>query len=325
MTCKVCQKEINPRLLLKNKGDFGDIYRCPKCQITFVSPQPSDEVLNEYYNGMYLDLTVSFDEKKMKWAQRSMRGYLKVLKKLNVEPTAEITFLDLGGGLGYYRKAAAENNLHSILVEKDPISVQFAKKHLKLENIIEKDLTEFFSSNDEQYDIVFFRHVIEHVKDPSTIIQGISNLLKTNGILIIETDNNAGIELLIKDGVRKFYLDLYKKSFNNVSFLKLLIKRPFAVDPPRHLFGFRMRNLSMLLTSQSLSSKVKIHYRLGHPIYWPNIPSTSAKQIIKSFLKLNLKAGFRLTISYLNLVFRKSLQLVGLSSGICIYAQKLSK
>ncbi len=325
MICKVCQKEINPRLLLKNKGDFGDIYRCPKCEITFVSPQPSEEVLNEYYNGMYSDLTVSFDKKKMKWAQHSIRGYLKVLKKLNVKPKAEITFLDLGGGLGYYTKAAAENNLHSILVEKDPVSVQFAKQHLKLENIIEKDLTEFFNSNDEQYDIVFFRHVIEHVKDPTSIIHGISNLLKTNGILIIETDNNAGIEILIKEGVRKFYLDLYKKSFKNVSYIKLLTKRPFAVDPPRHLFGFRMRNLSMLLKSQNISPKEKIHYRLGHPIYWPNIPSTNPKQVIKSFLKLNLRAGFRLTISYLNLLFRKSLQLVGLSSGICIYAQKQSE
>lgn len=325
MICKVCQTEINPRLLLKNKGSFGDVYRCPKCEITFVSPQPSDEVLNEYYNGMYSDLTVSFDEKKMKWAQHSMRGYLKVLKRLNVEPTSEITFLDLGGGLGYYTKAAAENNLHSILVEKDPVSVQFAKQHLKLENIIEKDLDEFFNSNERQYDIVFFRHVIEHVKDPYSIIQGISNLLKKNGILIIETDNNAGIELLIKDGVRKFYLDLYGKSFNKASFINLLIKRPFAVDPPRHLFGFRMKNLSMLLKSQSLFPKEKIHYRLGHPIYWPNIPSPNVKQIIKSFLKWNFKAGFRLTFSYLNLLFRKFLQLMGLSSGICIYAQKPSK
>ncbi len=325
MICNVCQQEINPKMLLKNRGNFGDIYRCPKCQIAFVFPQPSDEILNAYYNGMYSDLTVSFDDKKMKWAQRSMEGYLKVLKKLNVEPSTEITFLDLGGGLGYYTKAAAENNLHSILVEKDPISIQFAKKHLKLENIIEQDLTEFFNSNDKEYDVVFFRHVIEHVKDPQSIMQGISNLLKTNGILIIETDNNAGIELLIKDGVRKFYLDLYKKSFINTSFINLLIKRPFAVDPPRHLFGFRMGNLSMLLKSQSLFPKVNIHYRLGHPIYWPNIPSPHAKQIIKSFLKLDLKAAFRLTLSYSNLLFRKFLQLVGLSSGICIYAQKQSK
>ncbi|GAA4815292.1 class I SAM-dependent methyltransferase [Litoribaculum gwangyangense] len=325
MICKICKYEINPRLLLKSNVNFGDIHRCPKCKITFTYPQPDANTLNDYYNGMYSDLTISFDDKKMKWAQRSMQGYLKVLKKLNVELKQEVTFLDLGGGLGYYTKAAAENNLHSILVEKDPVSVQFAKKHLKLENIIEKDLYEFFNSNDKQYDIVFFRHVIEHVNDPYSIIQGISSLLKTNGILIIETDNNAGIELLIKDGVNKFYVDLYKKSFDNVSFINLLIKRPFAVDPPRHLFGFRMKNLSMLLKSLNLYPKEKIHYRLGHPIYWPNIPSPNIKQIIKSFLKLNLRTCFKLILSYMNFIIRKFLELIGLSSGICIYAQKLSK
>lgn len=325
MICKICQKKINPRLILKNKGDIGDIYRCPKCEIAFVFPQPSDDVLNEYYNGMYSDLTISFDEKKMKWAQHSMVGYLKVLKKLNIDPKDNISFLDLGGGLGYYTKAAEENNFHSILVEKDPVSIQFARQHLKLTNIIEKDMTEFFNSNEIQYDIVFFRHVIEHVKDPSSIIHGISNLLKTNGILIIETDNNAGIEILIKGGVRSFYLNLYKKNFNNVSFFKLITKRPLTVDPPRHLFGFRMRNLSMLLMSENLFPKERVHYRLGHPIYWPNISSPSFKQIIKVFLKLNLTDSFRLIISYSNLLFRKFLQIIGLSSGICIYAQKLSK
>lgn len=322
MICKVCQQEINPITLLKNKGDFGDIYRCPKCQIAFVFPQPSDEVLNEYYNGMYSDLTVSFDEKKMKWAQHSMRGYLKVLKKLNVEPTLEITFLDLGGGLGYYTKAAAENNLHSILVEKDPVSIQFAKKHLKLENIIEKDLSEFFNSNEGQYDIVFFRHVIEHIKNPSSIIQGISNLLKTNGILIIETDNNAGIEILFKKGVSKFYFELYKKNFKEISLFNLLIKRPFAVDPPRHLFGFRMKNLSNLLLSNNINPLIKDHYRLGHPVYWPNIPSPKFREILKDFLQLKIGSGLKKTRDYLNLLFRIMLQFFGLSSGLCIYARK---
>lgn len=325
MICKVCQKKINLKLLLKNKSNFGDIYRCPKCKVAFVHPQPSNEVLNDFYNGMYSDLTVSFDEKKMRWAQQSMHGYLKVLKKLNIKPSEDVTFLDLGGGLGYYTKAAAENSLHSILVEKDPVSVQFARKYLKLENIIEQDLSEFFNSNDGQYDIVFFRHVIEHVKNPSSIIHGISNLLKKNGILIIETDNNAGIELLIKKDVRQFYLNLYKKNFNKISFLKLIFKRPFAVDPPRHLFGFRMKNLSMLLNSHSLLPKQKIHYRLGHPIYWPNISSPSLKKLIRTFLTLKLIDGFRLTMVYLNLLFRKFLQLFGLSSGICIYAQKITK
>ncbi|MAP55642.1 class I SAM-dependent methyltransferase [Altibacter sp.] len=325
MICKVCQTDIKPKLLFKNKGSFGNIHRCPECKVAFVFPQPTDEVLNTYYNGMYSDLTVSFDEKKMTWAAHSMQGYLDVLKKLRISPDSTTTFLDLGGGLGYYSKAAASHDLHAILVEKDPVSVQFAKEHLQLENIIEKDLSEFFSTNKERYDIVFFRHVIEHVTDPTAVMEGISNIVKPNGLLIIETDNNAGIELLIKGGVRKFYLDLYKKNFQNVSFLNLLFKRPFAVDPPRHLFGFRMNNLAGLLESNNLKPKEKVHYRLGHPVYWPNIPSPKAKNIIKSILKLRIRKALALSVSYANLLFRKLLQALGLSSGICIYAQKQPK
>ncbi|WP_258226017.1 class I SAM-dependent methyltransferase [Aestuariibaculum sp. M13] len=323
MLCKVCEKEMIPKILFKGKEDSGDIYRCLQCKVAFVFPQPSDEILNKYYNGMYSDLTISFDERKMKWARSSMLGYLKELKNIDIDLTSNTTFLDLGGGLGYYTKAAEENNLDSILVEKDPVSIVFAKKHLQLKNIIEMDLLEFFKTNKKQYDIVFFRHVIEHVKDPSLIVENLYGVLKQNGVLIIETDNNAGIELLFKDGVRKFYLDLYRKSFSSVSFVKLLIKRPFAIDPPRHLFAFRINNLSGLLKAHGLIPKKRVHYRLGHPIYWPNIPSPSFKKLVKSFLKLEIRKFLCLFKSYMNLIFRRFLQFVGLSSGICIYAKKV--
>jgi ubiquinone/menaquinone biosynthesis C-methylase UbiE len=289
--------------------------------VAFVHEQPSVSELNNYYNGMYKDIAVAFDEKKMKWALKSMKAYVKKLN-LKFDSVEGKSFLDLGGGLGYYSKAANTFGLNSILVEKDPVSVNFAIDKLGLKEIIQQDLNEFFQQNKKQYDIVFFRHVIEHVTNPSEIIKGISSVLKNNGILIIETDNNAGIELLLTKNVKNFYLKLYKENFKNVTFIELLKKRPFALDPPRHLYAFRMKNLSNLLTFHSIKPYKKIHYRLGHPYYWPNIPSPSLVNVCQHLMKLNFKKGLREGFDFINLIFRRILQVFGLSSGLCIYAMK---
>lgn len=321
MTCKVCHSQINPVMILENRNDINHLYRCPNCKIAFVNPQPSIDVLDDYYNGMYKELTVNFDSKKMDWANRSIEGYFKRLglKKSSVKGK---TFVDFGGGLGYYSKAAQNFGLNSILVEKDPVSVEFAKNKLGLTHIIQKNLHEFINESSVKYDFVFFRHVIEHVTDPAEIIGGISSLLKKDGFLIIETDNNAGIEILFLKGTSKFYKDLYHKSFKNITFGLLLRKRPFALDPPRHIFAFRMANLSSLLTSNNFDIIKTNHYRLGHPIYWPNISSPNFKSVIKLVLKFKVRAATSVFFDCCNLYFRILLQHLGLSSGICIYARK---
>jgi 2-polyprenyl-3-methyl-5-hydroxy-6-metoxy-1,4-benzoquinol methylase len=321
MICKVCNYEINPNLVLENRNGINHIYRCDNCKVAFVKEQPKFSELNDYYNGMYEDLTVGFNQKKMDWALNSMKEYVKKIG-LKFDTVDGKSFVDLGGGLGYYSKAASEYGFNSVLVEKDPVSVNFAKKELRLNNIVEQNLEEFFEQNKEKFDVVFFRHVIEHVTDPIGIVKGISSILKNNGILIIETDNNAGIEILFMKNVKDFYLNLYNKSFEVTSFFKLLKKRPFALDPPRHLFAFRMKNLSNLLLSHDIKPYNKVHYRLGHPIYWPNIPSPSIKKAIISLIGFKFKKGVKELINYFNLLFRRVLQLLGLSSGLCIYASK---
>ena len=322
MICNICKTDNSAYLLLKNKNGVNHIFRCPECKITFVKEQPTVSELNDYYNGMYQDLAVTFDNKKMNWARNSMKAYVKTLR-LKLDSVKNKSFLDLGGGLGYYSKAANEFGFDSVLVEKDPVSVNFASKELGLKNIVKQDLNQFFKNNKKQYDVVFLRHVIEHVTNPHEIVSGISSILKTNGILIIETDNNAGIELLFTKNVKKFYLNLYKKNFENVSFIQLLKKRPFALDPPRHLYAFRMKNLSNLLSSCQIQPYKKVHYRLGHPYYWPNIPSPCLKDGFLNIFKLNFKVGIKEIFNWFNLILRRLLQYFGLSSGLCIYGIKV--
>ena len=99
----------------------------------------------------------------------------------------------------------------------------------------------------------------------------------------------------------------------------MLIKRPFAIDNPRHLFAFNIRNLSLLLENNNLSSKKKIHYYTGHPVYWSNLKLPEIRKLFKEF---KIKSVFNIIAEYTMYPFRRILNLFGMSAGICIYAQK---
>lgn len=321
LQCCVCNRTVEPELVLENTRDGWHILRCPVCDLTFAHPQPSPEAITSYYVGLYSDLASNYDENKMEAIRHSVRGYLRTLSRhRKIEPGT--SFLDLGGGLGYYAKAFAESGVAVTLVEQDPVSLKFARNVLKIDNIIATSAEQFFRQNRTRYDVIFLRHVIEHVTDPAHVIAELNKCLADGGILVIETDNNAGIELMFRPGPAKFYLNLYKASFAPASFLSLMSRRPFAVDPPRHLFGFRMSNLASLLQNNALIPVEKKCYRLGHPIYWPNMPLPTLREILANAGRGRFKLVAANILDVLFAPLRRCLEVAGMASGICIYARK---
>jgi len=189
-----------------------------------------------------------------------------------------------------------------------------------LTSIAEVSIETFERSSKQTYDVFFLRHVIEHYADPNALMRSVDSVLKENGVLIIETDNNAGVELLFRPRTARFYLDLYKAHYDNVSYLSLLRRRPFAVDPPRHLFAYRLSNLSHLLKKKGIIPFVSRSYRLGHPIYWPNMPLTRLRDLGKAISNRELRSLITGMADLLTFPLRLVLERMGFAAGICIYA-----
>ncbi|GEM_PF-1296828 len=324
--CTACNKDINPILVLEaqENSQKPNIVRCPECRLAFVYPQPDEDTIKNYYVGMYSDLAVKYSEQKMTWARKSVKTYNSIIQRKtnNKLEHGKTTLLDLGGGLGYYSKAFQELGFQVTLVEPDPISADFALNQLGIGNVVCKSFEEYFKNNSNNFDIVFLRHVIEHAKEPCKLIQEISNVLPNDGQLIIETDNNSGIELMLRPSTANFYLNLYKKYYKNSNFFNLLTKRPFAVDSPRHLYGFSSGNLARILSRYKMKSYKKVFYRTGHPIYWPNLPFPTLNIIISYLIKKEMR---KFIISLIDICIYPLVyltQFTGHSAGICLYAIK---
>jgi SAM-dependent methyltransferase len=320
MSCCACGSTINPVLILRNTKDGWHIVRCPLCDLTFVYPQPPKEKISAFYNGMYSEFAVDYNEQKMLWAMKSVNNYSNIIDKYKNKNLN--TLLDIGGGLGYYAKAFEDVGFDVTIVEQDTVSAKFAKDVLEINNVIENNVDKFLQDNSLKYDVVFMRHVIEHSTNPNTLIKKVYECLSDSGILIIETDNNSGVEWLFRPGTAKFYRNIYRSSFLPSSYFSLLKMRVFAVDPPRHLYGFRISNLTKMLQRNSLIPRYTKCYRLGHPVYWPNLPLPTVRDVFETILQFKIKQLVANIIDILLFPIRILLEKFGLASGICIYAIK---
>ena len=131
------------------------------------------------------------------------------------------------------------------MLELDDVSCRFASERLGIKNIAKTSVYSLDTLENQSYDIVLFRHVIEHLYAPNTIIENLYRILDSSGVLILETDNNSSIELLLRSDSRKYYIELYKSLYKKANLLSLIRKKPFAADRLRHLYAYNLANLKI--------------------------------------------------------------------------------
>ncbi len=104
--------------------------------------------------------------------------------------------LEIGSGTGEFLNCCSVFKPNSVFgVETSEYASRIAKEKYNVD-IINSSIEGF--STAKKFDTIFMFHVIEHVQDPKNIISTLKNLLKPNGVLIMETPNCDSFE-------KKFY------------------------------------------------------------------------------------------------------------------------
>jgi ubiquinone/menaquinone biosynthesis C-methylase UbiE len=129
----------------------------------------------------------------------------------------------------------------------------------------------------EQFDVILLSHVIEHVKDPVSLLKECRRLLKSNGKLYITTPNN--------------------QSFTH----KLFRRYWLGLDSPRHLIVYNINSLTNILSSSGYKNIKARTIAVNTEIFamhsidilrykWTNVYSAPriGKEFIPVFLQLTL-------------------------------------
>jgi 2-polyprenyl-3-methyl-5-hydroxy-6-metoxy-1,4-benzoquinol methylase len=197
-----------------NTGAYT-IVKCDGCRTCFTNPQPTDAEISQLYKERS---TSDFPEHNTLtlWL-RSLSIQLKLRQQLK---GSELSILDYGCGDGFLALQLAQNSCCRQITAVDFHSTPPAL--IENRNNIRYFPYHDFSDANESYDIIFCRHVLEHLENPAKWIMTMKDRLKSQGRIIAEVPNYSSIW---KTVFGKYYSALYV---------------------PRHLFHFTPQTFQQL-------------------------------------------------------------------------------
>jgi hypothetical protein len=198
VSCPSCKIKKNIHLYDNDRyGLKHSVVFCLNCTLIYENPRMTSSSLEEFYSsGLYRNIYTNkskeeemvsqYSNFKYRFSKPSYKNYNKFLshdfildKEIKFSNVAEI-----GCGYGLNLKAFEILGKHTFGLEPDKEIIEFIKKK-KLNNNIKNG---FYKDLDGKFDLIFVKHVLEHLPDPRDFLQSIRN--NANKYLFIEVPGN---------------------------------------------------------------------------------------------------------------------------------------
>lgn len=222
--CTICScKEVDLFCTIYNYP----YYECAGCGHIFLGHQLFDESIIEMYQN-HMD-TIYLDDKLFDIRVNDIAvPKLNFIKKYS---PIETKLLDIGAGVGEIISAANKIGWHALGVDADPVEVGFAnKKGLNVEQTFVT--SENINSLVEDFNVVTFFNVIEHIKNPLDFLKVVSGALNKDTLVCIEVPRHPSIS-----------------SVCNIAFESMVHRH---IYPPEHLNIFTEKSMEIMLEKCSL-------------------------------------------------------------------------
>jgi 2-polyprenyl-3-methyl-5-hydroxy-6-metoxy-1,4-benzoquinol methylase len=156
--------------------------RCKNCNMVYVSPRLKNSIVDLLYNEKpytefyKIKLIPSIDYRRNVLAVNKYSQIARYFSKPG-------KVLDIGSGLGEVLSVFQEKKWDCLGIEFNGFAADYSRKTFGL-NIINKNIHDFGLS--EKYDVIMLWGVLEHLYEPLKILNKVHELLKEDGILLLE-------------------------------------------------------------------------------------------------------------------------------------------
>jgi len=183
---------------------------------------PTFDELRQYYEEYYDNILQRND-------QSYLKGFGSIKNKLKeYENYVKMgRLLDIGCGTGNFVFRAQELGWEAYGIEVSRRNTDFLRNELGL-NVVNVSIEEV-NFDPEYFDVVILNHVLEHLRDPKSVLKKIYEFLKKGGILAIYVPNEFGC--------------LYSKLMLDA----LLFYFQPRERPTDHLYFFNKKTIRLLL------------------------------------------------------------------------------
>ena len=213
--------------------EYFEAQSCKNCNFVYINPSLNQEGLSVYYSDYIGDRFKN--TKKMQDRAEQYKIDAKFIERF----INEGNLLDVGCNGGFFLNALSEK-FNKFGIEIDSEAVEFARKEYGLnvtEGVIGHDNFE-----ENFFDLIIFRGVIEHLLEPSDALDRASTLLKPGGYIYFCATPN----------LQSFSADLYREKWN-------------LWHPIEHINIFDSNTLHMILGKDKFEIFAEDYQYLGTP------------------------------------------------------------
>ena len=251
VTCRVCDSTRHAEYL--NARGYS-IVECLKCGLRFITPQPSDRELSEFYAGFDQQDTwrgdgdQRFDHKLCSWIRKYKdRG----------------SVLDVGSSRGNFLLAMRKGGFSVFGVEPSPKNSEFARTVNGIAT--HTSSVEAFLSAPvwRNFDIISILNVIEHLRDPRRVLGELRDPLVDGGLLVIA----------VPDARLHSFLGRTRKilGFSDPFWMNTEKHPLVGFDPPMHLCSFSPKTITRLIESAGFQKLcIRVAPVMTNDVSWKN-------------------------------------------------------
>ncbi|MBF0496847.1 MAG: glycosyltransferase [Deltaproteobacteria bacterium] len=185
---KVCPCCNNNKLYyLFSIRDTHRVVMCQDCGLLLLNPQPSDEELDAIYGPEYFlgNSLENGTDHQSRLKQATAVNYLNLLARYRGASGGEL--LEVGPGQGNFLAAAASQGYNVTGLEYSSCACDVIRSNLQGRGRVICGEIDQLSDEQEKYDVCILSDVIEHTRDPRSLLHNIHRLLKPGGVIFAST------------------------------------------------------------------------------------------------------------------------------------------
>jgi len=246
-TCNVCGStdlRVMATLTSERDGRTYDAVRCRRCRLLFAHPIPDFgfEQLQGVYDDFYMTAQreSSVDEPWLQ-AMRDATGRQMELAERFVRPGRALNI----GATNRAMDVLIPRGWNVTFVEVSEYSARLAREQWGFDVIVSR--FEDYQAPAGSFDLVKFGCVIEHFVDPVAATRHAADLLRSGGVIMVDTDNGDGLKTHVELAIRRLLGERLSAFVVKRLTNKNLRKRYGRLTPPEHFYTFSERNLVRLL------------------------------------------------------------------------------
>jgi SAM-dependent methyltransferase len=192
--CDYCGSDNSERLFGKNHGtklhqDQFPYVKCRDCGLIYLNPRPKSSTIKKYYPDNYLPFRPAIEDEPcpiMRWIRQLKLSQRRILIERYCY-TKPGKILDVGCATGLFLNEMNKHLWETEGVEISDFAINYARNKFGLS--VFQGFLEGSHFDNGTFDVITFWDVLEHTYSPQATLRKASELLKSNGLLVINIPN----------------------------------------------------------------------------------------------------------------------------------------